>query len=216
MMPRRTVPIPKPNPLAAMNEPDESLLMDHEADGIRELDNKLPRWWVWLFYGTIGFAAVYLGYYHVFARGEVKANGQMAAEYQAEMKRGEALKTATMSRFEQGIAALQPSKDPAVLAAGEKTFKTLCAPCHRADGGGLVGPNLTDDHWIHGSNFTDNVTTIWNGVPAKGMVTWKNSLKSQQIYEVASYIYTLRGTHPPNPKPPENTAPVKTGPSQFE
>jgi hypothetical protein len=84
------------------------------------------------------------------------------------------------------------------------------------DGGGLVGPNLTDNYWIHGSNFADNVTTIWNGVPAKGMITWKNMLKPQEIYDVASYIYTLRGTHPPNPKPPENQAPVKTGPREFE
>ena len=77
----------------------------------------------------------------------------------------------------------------------------------------MVGPNLTDDYWIHGSNFTDNVKTIWNGVPEKGMITWKNTLKPKEVYEVASYIYTLRGTHPPNPKPPENQAPVKTGPS---
>ena len=92
----------------------------------------------------------------------------------------------------------------------------MCAPCHRPDGGGLVGPNLTDDYWIHGSNFANNVTIIWNGVPAKGMITWKNMLKPNEIYDVASYIYTLRGTHPPKPKPPENQAPVKTGPSEFE
>jgi cytochrome c oxidase cbb3-type subunit 3 len=92
----------------------------------------------------------------------------------------------------------------------------LCAPCHRPDAGGLVGPNLTDDYWIHGALFADNVKTIWNGVPEKGMITWKNTLKPNEVYEVASYIYTLRGTHPPNPKPPENQAPAKTGPSAFE
>jgi cytochrome c oxidase cbb3-type subunit III len=92
----------------------------------------------------------------------------------------------------------------------------MCAPCHRPDAGGLVGPNLTDDYWIHGDKFADNVKTIWNGVPEKGMITWKNTLKPKEVYEVASYIYTLRGTHPPNPKPPENQAPVKTGPSEFE
>ena len=140
----------------------------------------------------------------------------MLTEYKAEMKAGAALKTAAMTRFEQSIPTLEPSKDPEVIARGKKTFLTLCAPCHRADGGGLVGPNLCDDYWIHGSKFSDNVTTIWNGVPAKGMITWKNSLKPEQVYEVASYIYTLRGTHPPNPKPPENLAPVKTGPSEFE
>jgi len=199
-----------------MTEDNNPLLLDHEADGIRELDNKLPRWWVWLFYLTIIFAVGYMSYYHVFATGALATKGQMAAEYQAEMKKGEALKAAAMSKFEATMSSLQPSKDPEVLARGKKTFQLLCAPCHRADGGGLVGPNLTDEYWIHGSNFVDNVTTIWNGVPAKGMITWKNSLKPNEVYEVASYIYTLRGTHPPNPKPPENLAPVKTGPSEFE
>jgi cytochrome c oxidase cbb3-type subunit 3 len=195
-----------------MNEPNDPLLMDHEADGIRELDNKLPRWWVWLFYGTTIFAAVYLVYYHVLRAGDLSA-----AEYQKEMKLGDTLKFAAMGKFESSIPTLQPSKDPVVIESGHRTFTTLCAPCHRADAGGLVGPNLTDDYWIHGSNFTDNVTTIWNGVPAKGMVTWKAMLKPQQIYEVGSYIYTLRGAKLEKPgKPPENLAPVKTGPSEFE
>jgi cytochrome c oxidase cbb3-type subunit 3 len=193
------------------NEPKDPLLLDHEYDGIRELDNKLPRWWVWLFYGSIIFAVVYLAYYHVLGKGDL-----MAAEYIKEMKAGNELKVAAMSKFEASIPTLQPSKDPLVIDAGRQTFAKLCAPCHRADAGGLVGPNLCDDYWIHGSNFADNVTTIWNGVPAKGMITWKNSLKPNQVYEVASYIYTLRGSNPKNPKPPENLAPVKTGPSDFE
>jgi cytochrome c oxidase cbb3-type subunit 3 len=186
------------------------------VDGIRELDNKLPRWWVWLFYGTIIFAVGYMSYYYVFATGPLATEGQMKAEYDAEMKIGDAIKAATMTRFESDMATLSPSKDPKVLAEGKQIFLTLCAPCHRPDGGGLVGPNLTDNYWIHGSNFVDNVKTIWNGVPAKGMITWKKTLKPNEIYDVASYIYTLRGTHPPNPKPPENQAPAKTGPSEFE
>jgi cytochrome c oxidase cbb3-type subunit III len=195
-----------------MNNPsDDPLLMDHEADGIRELDNKLPRWWVWMFYCCIVYAIAYLFYFHVFHAGDL-----MAGEYAREMKIGNELKLAAMSKFESGIPLLKPSTDPVELANGQKTFATLCAPCHRADAGGLVGPNLTDDFWVHGSNFADNVTIIWNGVPAKGMITWKSTLKPSQIYDVASYIHTLRGTHPPNPKPPENQAPVNTGPSQFE
>jgi cytochrome c oxidase cbb3-type subunit 3 len=194
-----------------MTDPTEPQLLDHEYDGIHELDNKLPRWWVWLFYGSILYSAFYLLYYHVFAMGNLSA-----AEYKAEMKEGEALKAAAMGKFEASIPTLEPSKDPATLERGKQLFETRCAPCHRADGGGLVGPNLCDDYWIHGSNFADNVTTIWNGVPAKGMITWKNYLKPDDIEAVASYIYTLRGTHPPNPKPPENLVPVKTGPSEFE
>ena len=194
-----------------MNEPKDPLLLDHEYDGIKELDNNLPRWWVWLFNGSIIFGIFYLLYYHVLGKGDL-----MAAEYTKEMKIGNELKTAAMGKFEAGIPTLQPASDQATLEAGKKTFMTLCAPCHRPDAGGLVGPNLCDSYWIHGSNYADNVTTIWNGVPAKGMITWKNSLKPQQIQEVASYIYTLRGTKPVNPKPPENLAPVKTGPSEFE
>lgn len=194
-----------------MNEESNPLLMSHEADGIRELDNKLPRWWVFLFYGTILFAVSYMFYYHVLHAGDL-----MAAQYLKEMKIGNAIKARAMQKFENDIVNLEPSKDPVVIANGKQTFLRLCAPCHRKDAGGLVGPNLTDDYWIHGSKFSDNVRTIWNGVPAKGMITWKNYLKPKEVYEVASYIYTLRGTHPPNPKPPENLAPVKTGPSEFE
>ncbi|HLH54853.1 MAG TPA: cbb3-type cytochrome c oxidase N-terminal domain-containing protein [Verrucomicrobiae bacterium] len=192
-------------------ENKDPLLLDHEYDGIQELDNKLPRWWVWLFNLSILFAFAYMGYYHVLGKGKI-----MEAQYRDEMTVGEAVKAQAMGAFEKNMASLAPSKDPAVLAQGKETFSKLCAPCHRADGGGLVGPNLCDDYWIHGSNFVDNLTTIWNGVPAKGMVTWKGTLKPEAIYSVGSYIYTLRGSNPKNPKPPENQAPVKTGPSEFE
>ena len=121
----------------------------------------------------------------------------MAAEYEHEMKAGEVIKSASMAKFEETIGTLEPSKDPAALNEGKETYTKLCAPCHRPDGGGLVGPNLTDDYWIHGATFADNLKTIWNGVPEKGMITWKGVLKPTDIYNVASYIYTLRGTHPP-------------------
>ena len=194
-----------------MNDPKDPLLLDHEADGIRELDNNLPRWWVWLFYLTIIYAVVYLGYYHVFATEKTSA-----AEYDVERAAGEKIKGAAMAKFEATIGNLAPASDPDAINNGRQTFMTLCAPCHRPDGGGLVGPNLCDDYWIHGSNFVDNVKTIWNGVPEKGMITWKTMLNPKQIHEVASFLYTFRGTKPPNPKPAENLVPVKTGPSEYE
>jgi len=182
------------------NSPEKDpLLIDHAADGIQELDNLLPRWWVWLFYLTTIFAACYLLYYHVFRAGDLSA-----AEYRKEWAQGEQIKSAALAKFEGSIATLQPSKDPQVLNQGQQTFVKMCAPCHRLDAGGLVGPNLTDDYWIHGSNYVDNVRTIVNGVPEKGMLTWRGVLKPAEIQAVASYIYTLRGTHPANPKPPEN------------
>jgi len=162
---------------------------------------------------TIIFAAVYLVYFHVTRAGDLQA-----AEYVKEMKTGEQIKAAAMGKFESSMASLQPSTDAAALADGRQTYAKYCAPCHRADGGGLVGPNLTDDYWIHGSSYADSVKIIWDGVPAKGMITWKTVLKPEQIQDVASYIYTLRGARLlTTGKLPENQAPAKpAGPSQFE
>jgi len=193
------------------NNPQEPKLLDHEVDGIKELDNLLPRWWVWLFNLCNLFAVLYLLYYHVFRAGDLQA-----AEYAKEAKRGEEIKNAAIARFESSLDSLQPSKDQAMLAEGLRNLTTSCAPCHRADGGGLVGPNLCDNYWIHGSNYVDNLKTIINGVPAKGMITWRGLLKPDQIQAVGSYIYTLRGSNPKNPKPPENQVPAPTGPSIFE
>jgi len=186
------------------------LLLDHEVDGIRELDNKLPRWWVWLFNLTIVFAVGYMAYYHVLRAGDL-----MIAQYQKEMKVGDQIKAMALAKFEKEIEGLEPSKDQAVLQAGSQTFSQMCAPCHRADGGGLVGPNLTDDYWIHGAQFKDNLRVIYNGVPEKGMLTWKTLLNPKEIYAVASYIYTLRGTQPPNPKPREDQVQTNTA-SPYE
>jgi len=195
------------------NDLKDPLLLDHEYDGIQELDNQLPRWWVWLFYITIIFSAVYMIYYHVTRTGDLQV-----AEYNNEMKIGEQIKSAATGKFEASMPALQPSKEPAVVDLGHQTYTKFCAPCHRADGGGLVGPNLTDDYWIHGGNYTDTVKVIWDGVPAKGMITWKTVLKPDEIQAVSSYIYTLRGAKLLMPgKPPENQQPAKpAGPSAFE
>jgi len=194
-------------------EPKEPLLLDHEYDGIQELDNNLPRWWLWLFYITIIFSAIYLVYYHVARTGDLQA-----VEYQKEMERGEAIKAAAMGSFESSMATLKPDTDSAVLANGKATYDKFCAACHRADGGGLVGPNLTDDYWIHGGSYGDTVKIIWDGVPAKGMVSWKSVLKPAEIEAVASYIHTLRGTKLLMPgKPPENQAPATPVPAvSFE
>jgi len=197
-----------------MNEPydpfKDPLLMDHDADGIRELDNNLPSWWVWLFNLCIVFAVCYMGYYHVFHLGDLQA-----AQYVKESEHGNAIKAALNKQFEDSLPTLKPLTDTNILAQGKAIFLHNCAPCHRKDAGGLVGPNLCDDYWIHGSNFVDNLRVIVNGVPAKGMVTWRGVLKPAEIHAVASYIYTLRGTHPVNPKPPENQVQV-AAPSIYE
>ena len=181
------------------NDPREPVLLAHEADGIKELDNLLPRWWVWLFYLTTAFAVIYMVYYHV-----AKAGSLQIAEYEQEFMRGELIKSNAIARFEATIGTLAPSNDAGTLARGQEVYVTYCAPCHRVDGGGLVGPNFCDDYWIHGSNYVDNVKVILAGVPEKGMLTWRGVLKPSEVQAVASYIYKFRGTHPPDPKPPEN------------
>jgi len=194
------------------NEKFDAPLLDHDADGIKELDNNLPRWWVWLFNLSIVFSAIYLLYYHVLGKGELQA-----AAYEKEMAVGDVIKGKAMAEFEATLGTLQPSTDEVTLAKGQSVYAVSCLPCHRDDGGGLVGPNLTDDYWIHGPQFSDNLKTIWNGVPEKGMVSWKGLLKPDEIKAVASYIYTLRGARLATPgKLPENQQPVETGPSEFE
>ncbi len=194
-----------------MNDPkdrkqdQDPLLLDHEYDGIQELDNNLPRWWVWLFYLCTLFAVLYMGYYHVLGKGDLQV-----AAYTKEMTLGDAIKDAAQQKFESTLGSLEPSKDLVVLAKGGQVFTTYCAPCHRNDGGGLVGPNLCDDYWIHGDKFGDNLKIVITGVPEKGMLTWKGVLTPSDIHAVASYIFTLRGTHPPNPKIREDQAPVPT------
>ncbi len=191
-------------------EPKDPLLLDHEAVGITQLDNNLPRWWVWLFYLCILYSICYLLYYHVFRTGDLQA-----VEYEKEWKQGEAIKSQAIASFEATLGTLEPSKDTDVIAKGRQTYITLCAPCHREDGGGLVGPNLCDDYWIHGSNYVDNLKIIINGVPEKGMLTWRGVLKPSEIQAVSSYIQTFRDTTPPNPKPREDQA-APAQPNEYE
>ena len=184
--------------------PRDPLLLDHEADGIQELDNNLPRWWIWLFYICTLFAIAYMLYYHVLGQGQLQA-----AAYASEKAKGDAVKKAAVDRFDAALGSVTPSREDATVGQGRELFLTYCAPCHRADAGGLVGPNLCDDYWIHGSQFADTVKVIWNGVPEKGMLSWREQgMKPSDILAVASYIYTLRGSNPPNPKPREDQAPA--------
>lgn len=174
---------------------DTDELTDHEYDGITEYDNPLPRWWVWLFYGCIVFAAVYIPWYH-FGPGPL-----MLEEYQAEMAAAVAAMPVKQGPSASDMTAARG--DATRLAAGKDTFAKLCVACHTADGGGLVGPNLTDDFWIHGGAMADLVHVITEGVPEKGMISWKTQLSGAEIVNVAAYIKTLRGTKPANPKAPE-------------
>ncbi|MDN3673891.1 cbb3-type cytochrome c oxidase N-terminal domain-containing protein [Flavobacterium branchiarum] len=181
-------------------ESEATLLLDHDYDGIKELDNNLPPWWIYLFYITIVFAVVYVVHYDVLGGEdqEMELKKEMA---QAKIDVEEYLKTAPDLMDEKTVTLLT---DPADLAAGKEIFVNNCAACHRADGGGQIGPNLTDNHWILGGGIKEIFHTITNGGrDGKGMIAWKGTLKPKEIQKVSSYIMSLQGTNPKDPKDPE-------------
>lgn len=175
----------------------DEIVAGHDYDGIKELNNPMPKWWLWLFYLSIVFAAIYMLRYHVLKTGDSQAN-----EYAKEMALAakNTRSTATKAIDESNISFLS---DQASLDAGKATFDKLCAVCHLKNGEGLVGPNLTDEYWVHGGSMNDIYKIIVDGNPSKGMISWKGQLTPENIQEVASYIYTLEGTNPPNQKAAE-------------
>jgi len=184
-------------------EQEADVLLDHNYDGIRELDNVLPPWWVYLFYATIIFGAIYLFRFHIVG------DYNQEQEFNTEMKEAQAkvdayMKTApdTMSKDKVTLLTDAPS-----LAAGKDIFTKNCIPCHRADAGGQIGPNLTDQYWINGGGIKNVFNTIMEGGrDGKGMVSWKATIKPSDIQKVASYVLSLQGSNPKNPKPTEPEA----------
>ncbi len=181
-------------------EQEKDVLIQHDYDGIRELDNVLPPWWLWLFYGTIIWSVVFLLNVHVF---DLWPTGE--EEYRQEMAEAKAeveayLKKSAGTVDENNVTALT---EEAAIAGGKATYDAFCKACHGGAGEGGVGPNLTDDHWKHGGGIQNVFKTIKYGVPEKGMIAWKAQLKPTEIQAVASYILKLHGTNPPNAKAPE-------------
>jgi cytochrome c oxidase cbb3-type subunit 3 len=173
--------------------------MDHEFDGIRELDNRIPPWFSTLFIGTIVFGVAYLLDYHVLGSSPL-----MADEYRNEIAAADLqhrIRIASEGSIDEN--ALVALVDPEALNRGKSEFKKYCVSCHGSDGQGVVGPNLTDDYWIHGGGIKNVYTTIKQGIPAKGMISWQLVFTPKQIQEIASYVLSLHGTNPLNAKKPE-------------
>jgi cytochrome c oxidase cbb3-type subunit 3 len=183
------------------NEPNEQRLLDDEYDGIQEYDNPMPGWWVWIFWATIVFSALY--WLNVPGVGPGKGR---IANYEREVAGAQAKYGSRVPAPGSGPTDAQLiafAQDPAKRAQGKSVFETSCAPCHRADGGGVIGPNLTDDFWIHGGRPTQILHTITTGVADKGMPAWGTVLKPDDLPAVAAYVMSLHGTHPPAPKEPQ-------------
>ncbi|MEZ4776561.1 MAG: cbb3-type cytochrome c oxidase N-terminal domain-containing protein [Bacteroidia bacterium] len=174
--------------------------LGHNYDGIRELDNNLPPWWKYGFYLSIVFAVVYMIYYHMSGNG-----WSSKKEYETEVAEANVLK----EQYLQKVANLVNETNVAVLEDavsqenGKKIYMTNCIACHGAQGQGGVGPNLTDQYWIHGGGISNIFKTIKYGVPEKGMISWQDQLKPKEMQEVASFILTFQGTNPPDGKAPQ-------------
>lgn len=182
-------------------EEEESILLDHDYDGIRELDNHLPPWWKWLFYVTIVWSVIYLFAYHVF-----DALPLMEEEYDIAMEDARIAREAMMavgggSSIDENNVEF--SDAPEVLANGKAIYDRQCVACHAEEGQGLIGPNFTDNYWIHGGSINDIFRTVKYGVPQKGMISWQTMLSPTDMRDVSSYILTFVGTTPKNPPPPK-------------
>ncbi|MCC6412444.1 MAG: c-type cytochrome [Saprospiraceae bacterium] len=185
---------------AVPREREHEIMSHHAYDGIRELDNRLPPWWVNMFYLTIVFAIAYMVYYHWGGDGPSQIEEYEKDMEQAKKEMAVALAGQANAVDESNVTALT---DASALGEGELIFKNSCAACHAPDGGGTVGPNFTDEYWIHGGGIKNIFKTVKYGVPEKGMIAWASQLNPSDMQKVSSYILTLQGTKPAAPKEPQ-------------
>ncbi|QIP11626.1 c-type cytochrome [Spirosoma aureum] len=179
---------------------EKELVMEHAYDGIAELDNPTPPWFMWLFYSTIVFSVIYLFIFHVIGSGDI-----MAQEYTQEMaiadqQREEYIRKVAGSINENTVTLLKDAKG---VESGKVLFTQYCVACHGDNAEGKVGPNLTDAYWLHGGDVKAVFHTITEGVPEKGMISWKKQLNPLQVQQVASYILSLQGSNPAGAKEPQ-------------
>lgn len=171
-------------------EEESKIMLDHEYDGIRELDNNLPPWWVWGFVATVVFAIVYMMDYHVLGISDLQLK-----EYEKDVKKSEREVKAYLAKMAMNVdentaTLLTGSSD---MAAGKSIFQANCVTCHNPKGEGNIGPNLTDKQWIYGFDIKDLFRTIKTGTP-NGMPEHNSKLNPVQIQQVGSFILQLPET----------------------
>lgn len=184
-------------------EAEKNIELDHSYDGIKELDNHLPPWWKWLFYGTIGWAVVYIIVFHFsnslpLSEEEYQIEVAVAEENKRQLK-------AAQPQIAIDENALTFTPDAAIIEKGKAVFAEYnCGSCHRNDGGGnTIGPNLTDEYWLHGGHIKNVFSTIKNGVVEKGMPAWGKSMSPEAVRDVTFFVMSLQGTKPQNAKAPQ-------------
>jgi cytochrome c oxidase cbb3-type subunit 3 len=181
-------------------EEEHEIILDHNYDGIKELDNSLPPWWLYGFYASIIFGAIYLLRYHVF-NGDTQFD-ELETEYAEAKIAIENYKKNAKDLVD--INTVEILTELSDLKAGQAIFETNCVACHKADGGGGIGPNLTDNYWISGGGIKDVFRTVSEGGrDGKGMIAWKTMLKPSEMAQVSSYVLQFQGTTPAEPKAPE-------------
>lgn len=193
-------------------EQEQSIELDHNYDGIKELDNHLPPWWKWLFIGTIVWSGIYIFVYHFSDSLPLQTE-----EYQTEVTRAEEQAILNAAGKPESVIdenTLVYSADAEILANGSKVFTINCVACHKADGGGnAIGPNLTDAYWLHGGELKNIFKTIKDGVVEKGMPAWGKAMSPKDVRDATFYVISLQGTNPPGAKAPQGNlhtpAPVK-------
>lgn len=181
-------------------EREEEIMLDHAYDGIHELNNHMPPWLKYFFFATIGFAAVYLTHYMVLKTGKLQIQEYEEELVMAQEEAKVRLANAKNSITEETAVLVT---DAAALNAAKAFYDANCVACHKVDGGGGVGPNLTDEYWIHGGSVKDVFKVIKYGVKEKGMISWQDKLNPEQIQNMTSYILTFQGTTPADPKDPQ-------------
>ena len=179
---------------------EEALLLDHDYDGIKELDNHLPPWWLGMFYGAIVFAVVYMLNYHVWHWSPLSGE-----EYEIAMAEAAEMKAANVNLAVDAVDEnnVEQLTDASDIERGQTIYVGNCAVCHGQAGEGGVGPNLTDEYWLHGGSVSDLYKTIKYGVTEKGMIAWEGTLKPTDIQQVSSFILSLQGSNPANAKAPQ-------------
>ncbi len=192
--------------------PDSDHLLDHAYDGIQEYDNPLPRWWLAIFWATIIFTPLYVLYFH-FGAGLLAVDSydqEMIAFYDKQAEQLLALGEISETMLSDLTV------DPSMMNGGKKIFQAKCATCHGMFGEGGIGPNLTDEYWLHGTQYLEVYATVRDGVTAKGMLAWERQLRPAELMAVSAYVGTLLGSDPPNAKEAQGNLVVRLPASEID